>query len=96
MPNDLLKLQIWQYNAVCAGYKARNVDELANKIHAAYYGAYWNGAQKHKKSLQSVIRSLYKDLVKDKTKKIVPIDVNKVSKDFEKLEDFRRYGWFKE
>ena len=89
-------MQIWQYNAWCAGYKAHNVDVLSIQIQAAYYNAYWNGAQKHKKSLKSVIKSIYKELEKEKPKKLIPIDVDAISKEFDRLEEFRKYGWYKE
>lgn len=83
-------MSFWQYNAWCEAYKDRNIDQLSLQIQAAYLGAYWNGAQKRKKSLNSVLKSLRKDNTKIKR---TPINLEKVSKEFQQVEELRNYGW---
>lgn len=90
-PEELLDLTIYQYNAYCEGYKLKQADELVSLIESAYYNAYWNGTQKHKKSLSSVVRNIYKEVSKSKIKR-TPIDFNKVDKEFAEMEELRKYG----
>lgn len=72
----------------------KQTDELASRIEAAYYNAYWNGASKHKKSLQSVINKLYQGSRKSK-KKAKPIDIKALEKEFAEMEELRKYGGVK-
>ena len=72
----------------------KQTDELASRIEAAYYNAYWNGASKHKKSLQSVINKLYQQARKT-TKKREPIDIKALEKEFAEMEELRKYGRIK-
>ena len=88
----MLDLTIYQYNAYCEGYKLRQVDELASRVEAAYYGAYWNGASKHKKSLQSVVNKLYQSVRKSKKKTTEPIDIKALDKEFAEMEVLRNYA----
>ena len=85
-------MELWQYNAWCEAYRARQDDELVIQVQAAYLCAYWNGFSKHKKSLDSVLRSIQK---KHKKIKREPIDLEKVSEEFNKMEDLRRNGYEK-
>ena len=94
-PEELLDLTIYQYNAYCDGYRLRQADELVAKVEAAYYSAYWNGAQKHKKSLNTVVKSIYKGVTKNK-KPRKPIDVKATENDFAKMEGLKKYGWCKD
>ncbi len=97
LPEQLLDLTIWQWNAYCDGYKFRRADELALKIEAAYYEAYWNGYSKGgKKSLKRIIQDIYKRQNKQKKKKPTPIDIDKVSKQFERMEALRKNGWYQD
>ena len=87
-------MELWQYNAWCEAYKDRSVDVLAIQIQAAYLGAYWNGFNKHKKSLESVLKSLRKEKL-NKAKK-EPIDVDKISEQFRQMEELKIYGYTKQ
>lgn len=69
----------------------KQADELVSRIEAAYYNAYWNGSQKHKKSLSSIVKNIYKEVSKKKIKR-EPIDFNKVHKEFAEMEELRKYG----
>ena len=82
-------MSFWQYNAWCEAYRARMSDSLALQIQAAYLGAYWNGASKHKKSLQSVLKSLTKEDLKKKRK---PINVKEIAEQFRQFEELQKYG----
>jgi hypothetical protein len=81
-------MSLWQYNAWCEAYQDRIKDTLSLQLQAAYMGAYWSGASKHKKSLMRILNSLYE------TEK-VPIDVKKVSEEFRQYEELKNYGWTK-
>ena len=93
----MLDLSIEQYNAYCEGYRYRCADDLANLMTAAYYNAYWNGASKSKRSLDSVLRKMYRELdKKKKNKPVEKMDVAGIKKDFERMEALRKYGWWQE
>lgn len=98
LPEQLLDLAIWQWNAYCEGYKLKQADELALKTEAAYFGAYWSGYSKGpKKSLKRVIKEIYKPLEKNKKRPTPkPIDVEAVSKVFERMEALKNNGWYQE
>lgn len=81
-------MSLWQYNAWCEAYRDRIKDDLSLQLQAAYMGAYWNGATKHKKSLMRILNGLYE-------KEKVPIDVKKVSEEFRQYEELKNYGWTK-
>lgn len=85
-------MDLWQYNAWCESYKLRISDELAIQVQAAYMCAYWNGFNKHKKSLSDVLKSIQKD---DKHYSKKPIDLKKVSDEFNRMEELKNYGWTK-
>lgn len=78
------------------GYRYKCADDLVNQLTAAYYNAYWNGANKSKKSLNSVVRSIYRGIDKDFNKAAPKIDKAVVKKDFERMEALKTYGWYKE
>lgn len=54
-----------QYNACALGAGDAQRDKLAIAMQQAYFTAYWNNA-KHPKTLDRVIRSIYKDDTKPK------------------------------
>lgn len=63
-------------------------------VEAAYYSAYWNGAQKHKKSLENVVKHIYRSVSRKRIKR-EPIDFKKVNKEFAEMEELRKYGRIK-
>lgn len=78
-------MSLWQYNAWCEAYQARTIDTLSLQLQAAYYGAYWNGASKHKKSLKSVLKALRS---KEKQEPVVePIVLEQAEAIFKKYEE---------
>lgn len=85
-------MELWQYNAWCEAYKCRMSDELVIQIQAAYLGAYWSGFSKHKKSLESVIRSINRGNEHKKSKK-KPINIDSISRQFEQMEELKQNGW---
>lgn len=87
-------MEIWQYNAYCQGIRIKEADNLSILLQAAYYEAYWNGASKHKVSLERVIKDVYKRVMPAKPKKA--INFEEASKEFKNMEDLKKYGWFKE
>lgn len=82
-----------QFNAFSFGAQLKKLDDMASLLQGAYYTAYWSGGSKHKKSLKSVLRSLYAHVEK---KKREPIDFEKVDKEFKRLEDLKKHGWYQE
>jgi hypothetical protein len=67
---------------------------LVSRVEAAYFNAYWNGAQKRKKSLENVVNHIYKKVAR-KHKKPMPLDFKEVDKEFAEMEGLRNYGWIK-
>lgn len=93
----MLSLTIEQYNAYTYGYSYKRADDLTNLIQAAYYNAYWNGASKSKKSPESVVRGIFRELDKQLKHTETPkMDVVAVKKDFERMEALKKYGWCKD
>lgn len=90
----MLDLTIYQYNAYCEGYRLHQADNLVSMVEAAYYSAYWNGAQKHKKSLENVVKHIYRSVSRKRIKR-EPIDFKKVNKEFAEMEELRKYGRIK-
>lgn len=90
----MLDLTIYQYNAYCEGYRLKQADELVSRVEAAYFNAYWNGAQKHKKSLENVVNRIYKKVAR-KHKKPIPLDFKEVDKEFAMMEELRKYAKYK-
>ena len=88
-------MELWQYNAWCEAYKCRVSDELVIQVQAAYLGAYWSGFSKHKKSLESVIKSITRGNEHKKSKK-KPINIDTVSNQFRQMEELKVYGYTKE
>lgn len=86
-------MDLWQYNAWCEAYQDKIIDNLTIQIQAAYLNAYWSGFSKHKKSLDSVLKSLRKDKV-NKAKK-EPINVKEISEQFRQMEELKLYGYTK-
>lgn len=86
-------MDLWQYNAWSAAHQDRINDQLCIQVQAAYLGAYWGSAQKHKKSLQSVLREIQNHKMISKKRKA--IDVEAVAKDFKQMEDLKTYGRYK-
>lgn len=84
-------MSFWQYNAWCEAYRDKQLDNLSLQVQAAYYGAYWSSATKHKKSLRQVLDNINKGRTR-KTKR-VPIDYEKVNSEFKQVEEIRKYGW---
>lgn len=72
----------------------KQADDLVSLVEAAYYNAYWNGASKHKKSLESVVKGIYKNVSRHK-EEVVPIDYEAINKEFAGMEELRKYGWTK-
>lgn len=62
-------------------------DDLALQIQAAYYGAYWNSAAKHKRSLKSVLKELQGS--KKKRRKGPPLDVDEAKRIFQRLKEIK-------
>lgn len=88
-------MELWQYNAWCEAYKCRMSDDLVIQIQAAYLGAYWGGFSKHKKSLESVIKSINRGNERRKSK-LKPIDTDSISKQFMQMEELKQNGWTKQ
>lgn len=85
-------MELWQYNAWCEAFKCKKNDELVIQIQAAYLGAYWGGFSKHKKSLESVIKSIGRENSYKKSKR-KPIDIDSISKQFIQMEELKQNGW---
>lgn len=83
-------MTFWQYNAYSEGYILQQKDALALQVQAAYYEAYWNGEAKHKKSLEEILRRIYKDT--EKPKKSKPMDVKALEQEFALMEELRKYA----
>lgn len=71
----------------------RQRDTLAIQVQSAFYGAYWNGFSKHKKSLDRVLKDIYKGT--EKKKKVVPIDFKRLENEFIAMEELHKNGWTK-
>lgn len=80
-------MTLWQYNAWCEAFQLKVKDDLALQIQAAYYGAYWNSAAKHKRSLKSVLKELQGS--KKKRKKGPPLDVDEAKRIFQRLKEIK-------
>lgn len=87
-------MDLWQYNAWCEAYKLKVSDTLSIQVQAAYMSAYWNGFNKHKKSLNDVLKAINSE--NNKKFKRKPIDVDKISEQFKQMEELKHYGWTKE
>ena len=88
-------MELWQYNAWCEAYRCKVTDDLVIQVQAAYLGAYWSSFSKHKKSLESVIKTITRNNSRKKSKR-EPIDMNSVSKQFMQMEELKYNGWTKQ
>lgn len=82
-------MSLWQYNAWCEAHMAKVRDTLSIQIQAAWLGAYWSSAAKHKKSLKSVLKIIQKQDTEEKRK---PINMKEVVEMFRQFEELQKYG----
>lgn len=87
-------MPLWQYNAWCEAYQDRIKDQLCLHVQAAYLGAYWGSASKHKRSLSTVLREI-RGKKKSKAQR-VSIDLEKTREAFRQYEELKKYGYYTE
>lgn len=76
-------MELYQWNAFSEGAAFRRKDDLAALAQAAYLNVYWNN-KKRPKSLEDIIKEIYKDTTKQTKKPDVDVQAF--------LEQRRRFG----
>lgn len=56
LPDQVLDLDLWQFNAVVDGYQESILDQTVIAVQSGYWSCYWN-MNPDAKTLQEVIRS---------------------------------------
>ena len=88
--SSFMEMSLWQFNSWMRAQSRRQKDSLALQVQAAYYNAYWNSATKHKKSLNSVLKDIYRE---ERTSNRKKIDFKQAESKFKKFEEILTNGW---